>query len=291
MFEYGHRYLAVDRFVSYCRSLNVDFPRRKLEFCERERLLFPAARVEVPEGYVRYVFDVKHNPSNPYYGRPQYELPDKWMAIHRLLDSIDFPVPHKDNGVHVFDKRMGSRRYLATPCSQPFRDWSSYSTEAGRIADRVVEEPTARHYYHYWQVHQLAAIQKYMDYCCMKALADVCDAIAPGEHRLYIEMRLPKKRVADGDYLGMNKGYDALSFFIRWIRRKERDAFERGTQVDGGMRLSARQASALERASHQIAEDVCGRFGLSDDELLVFARQLLGLHDDYTREEKAKLVC
>lgn len=34
MSEYGHRYVEVSRFVSHCKSLNIDVSERELEFAD-----------------------------------------------------------------------------------------------------------------------------------------------------------------------------------------------------------------------------------------------------------------
>lgn len=48
MNEYGHRYVDVSRFVSHCKSLNIDISEGELEFYEKEKLLFPAVRMLIP---------------------------------------------------------------------------------------------------------------------------------------------------------------------------------------------------------------------------------------------------
>ncbi len=172
MSEYGQRYVDVSRFVSYCKSLNVDVSDRELEFFEREKLLFPAARILIPEDYVRYMFDINYNPANPYYHKSQFELPDKWTKIYKLLHRTNFPIFGKDDGVHFFDKQLGKSKYLVKPIEKPFRDWKSYRVVAGKIGDSDVKEETAKHYYHYWQVYQVIEIQRYLEFCCKMTLRE-----------------------------------------------------------------------------------------------------------------------
>ncbi len=290
MSEYGHRYVDVGRFVSYCKSLNVDVSEAELEFFEREKLLFPAARILIPEDYVRYMFDIDHNPSNPYYHKPQFEIPDKWTKIYKLLNRTNFPIFHKDNGTHFFDKQLGKSQYLVKPIENIFRDWKSYRVIAGKIGNSEVKENTAKHYYHYWQVYQIIEIQRYLEFCCKMTLRENLDVIKKRNYPLYYHIPIPKRKAADGDYLGLNGEFDALSFFIRLLNNKELEFSDKGKPIGGGYkRLSTRQVKALEKANRNIAEKVCQMFGLDEDKLFVFFRRLLELHVDYERKEKAKL--
>lgn len=291
MSEYGHRYIEVNRFASYCKSLNIDVSEGELEFYEKEKLLFPVARILMPEDYVRYMFDIDHNPSNPYYHKPQFELPDKWERIYRLMNRTNFPIFHKDDGVHFFDKQLGKSKYLVKPKENPFKDWRFYKVIAGKIGDSDVKQETVKHYYHYWQVFQVVEIQRYLEFCCKMTLNENKDFLQNKNYPLYYYIPFPRCKVAEGDYLGMNNEFDALSFFIRQINRKEIEFIDKGKPIGGGFKqLNTRQVRALERANKRIAEYVCQRFGLDEDKLFVFLRKLLDLHVDYERKERAKLA-
>jgi hypothetical protein len=291
MNEFGHRYIEVGRFVSYCKSLNIDVSEGELEFYEKEKLLFPVARILIPEDYVRYMFDIQHNPNNPYYHKNQFELPNKWTKIYNLLERINFFVFHKDDSVHFFDKHLGKSKYLVKPIETPFREWNSYRIVAGRIGNNSVAEQTAKHFYHYWQIYQIFEIQRYLDFCCKMTLRENSDFLQKKKYPLYYHISFPKRKVADGDYLGMNNEFDALSFFIYQINRKEIAFVDKGKPIGGGLKqLSIRQVRALENADKRIAAYVCQRFDLDEDKLFVFLRKLLYLHVDYERKERAKLA-
>jgi hypothetical protein len=185
MSEYGHRYIEVSRFVSHCKSLNIDISERELEFYEKEKLLFSAVRVLIPEDYVRYMFDINYNPSNPYYHKPRFELPDKWTKIYRLLNRTNFPIFHKDDGVHFFDKQLGKNKYIVKPMEKTFRDWESYRVIAGKIGNSEVKEKVAKHYYHYWQAYQIVEIQRYLEFCCKMTLNENRDFLQKKNYPLY----------------------------------------------------------------------------------------------------------
>ena len=290
MNEYGHRYVEVSRFVSHCKSLNIDISERELEFYEKEKLLFPVIRIIIPEDYVRYMFDINHNPSNPYYHKNQFELPNKWTKIYKLLNRINFPIFHKDDGTHFFDKQLGKSKYIIEPSGISFKEWSFYKTVAGRIGDSNVTEKTAKHYYHYWQVYQIIEIQRYLEFCCKMTLNENSKFLQKRNYPLYYHIPFPQRKIADGDYLGMNNEFDALSFFIRQINRKEMKFIDRGKPIGGGLKqLNVQQVRALEKTNKHIAEYVCQRFGLDEEKLFAFLRKILKLHIDYEKREKMKL--
>jgi hypothetical protein len=237
------------------------------------------------------MFDIDHNPSNPYYRKPQFKLPDKWTKIHKLLNRTNFPIFTKDDGVHFFDKQLGKNKYLVRPIEAPFKDWRCYKVIAGKIGNSNVKQDTAKHYYHYWQVYQVIEIQRYLDFCCKMTLSDNSDYLQKKSYPIYYHIPFPRKKVSDGDYLGVNDEFDALSFFVRVSNRKEIQAFEKGRPIGGGYkRLSTRQSNALERVQKKVAEKTCVRYGLDNDRLWRFLRFILELHENYEKQEKAKLA-
>lgn len=291
MFEYGKRYIEANGFVSYCRSLNIDISESELEFCEREKLLFPVARILIPDDYVKYMFDIVHNPSNPYYHKHQFKFPDKWIKIYRLLNKNNFPLSHKDGGIYFFDKQFGKNKYLVRPIETPFKPWECYKVIAGKIGDNEIKQDTAKHYYHYWQAYQIVEIQRYLEFCCKMTLKENIDFLQNKNYPLYYHIPFSRSKVANGDYVGVNNEFDALSFFIRQTNSKEAEFIDKGKPIGGGFKqLSTRQIGTLEKENKCIAEYVCHRFSLDENGLFVFLRKLLELHIDYERNERTKLA-
>ena len=86
MNQYGNRYIKLDEFGRYYHDIAESkdeihsvFPfRKELEFYEQEGLLFPFRRLVLPEEYVKFFWDLRHNPENPFYHKEEFQFPEDW---------------------------------------------------------------------------------------------------------------------------------------------------------------------------------------------------------------------
>jgi hypothetical protein len=87
-YTFGRRYLQLDRFVRLCEAVGLyQCTDIELEEYERERWLFPAARMVMPEEYARAYWHVYPGHLNP------SELNDKSRPFYQLDEAIRFQIP------------------------------------------------------------------------------------------------------------------------------------------------------------------------------------------------------
>ena len=160
--NYGVRYLTANQFVKYCSALNVKTDINELEYYEKVGIMLPVARVVYPSEYVKLeVLWPLGETDEP----PQL---DQWPELQRLVDETK--IQPKDNAdlpdeelIDSFDREMGVNSYLTFPTLETFQPWDSYNIVISSKNAHQIRRSSAKHYYNYWQVHQLYYIKQFPD--------------------------------------------------------------------------------------------------------------------------------
>ena len=284
---WGERFAEVDEFASYCRDLNVETERRELEHYEKTGVMFPVARVVYPD---EYVIKMDQSPWNEAVGS---ERTNKWPALGRLSEGFG-PFLSGYEGlsdgelIHCFDREMevGSNPHLVRPGATEFRPWSDYRVAIPDLYGIEIKRPTAKHYYSYWQVHQLYLIQQYPD---LYKNAWLIKQIPDDDSK----KKLLPRAINTGllvDFRGMKRSFDTLSFWITGCDRERGRTFASVAEVHGVRILDDVQAAAHKVRLVAFARKVTKRFQITRGDLYGFLRKLINLFEDYERKERYKLA-
>lgn len=270
--SYGNRYLEVRDFIRYCTKLKVKTDETELEYYEEKGIMLPVARVVLPEEYIKRAS--KARPS----GSSEMALPEEWPEVNQLYDRWlivpeDYAELTDEELVDSFDHEFERNHpYLVRPEPGNFKPWDSYQT--------------AKHYYSYWQVHQLYDIQQYPDLYQNRSILSLLADEVKQRHRL------PRARNLDTyrDFCGRAPFFDALSFYITIYHREQERTFALIPEKHRVKTLDEQQhKDYVERLSAH-ARFVCGRYSLKEQDLYTFLIQLLELHADYIQAERLKLA-
>jgi hypothetical protein len=156
---FGQRYLPLDQFTQLCEAVALYGSREaELEAYERNRLLFPAARLVFPGEYARDVHLMEQGAITDLVIDEQHE------AIHTLNWALKYPMslPRPDSPLdqrHAIDRSWGSVQGLVRPSEEPFRPWAEYVVPM-ELGGNSYSVPTAAHYYAPWQIHQLYLVRR-----------------------------------------------------------------------------------------------------------------------------------
>jgi len=286
MNEYGKRFVEVDRFISYCRSLNVSTTKHELEHYEEIGAMMPVARVIYPLDYMIHRRNTMlHQPLSV-----EPSNPSQWPEVDRLVDKDiyllrSFNDLTDEELIDSFDREMGENSLLTQPIPAEFRPWDEYIVKIPDGHGSSFGESSATHYYSYWQVHQLLLIKQFPEYYKIKSLID----LIPHEEkrkRGYLANRNMEPFV---EFRGKRTIFDALSFWLTmYIRERER-TFVEIPKTFGFKRLDATQADEYWKRLANHVQLVTQRFGLDIPDLYRFLNQLLELLSDYDRRERFKL--
>ena len=279
------RFAEVDQFIRYCRDLNIETDQRELEHYERIGAMLPVARVVFPNEYVIKEYQSLWN------GAVDWDGTDQWPALDRLSEKIGpFPIGYQclpdEELVHCFDREMeaGDNPHLIRPESAEFRPWSDYRVVVPDGRGNDIEKPTAKHYYSYWQVHQLSFIQQYPD---LYKNAWLIDRIPQNDPVRRILPRGPKNELLV-EFDGKRHSFDALSFWITVYGRERKRTFASVADVNGFRRLDDVQADDHRKRVAALAGKITGCFKLTPEDLYSFLHKLIKLMEDYERVERYK---
>ena len=284
---YGDRYATLGMFKGYCRDLNIKTDERELEHYEAISAMFPSARVVYPDEYV--IEDYEHQRD----GNRDWDSFAKWPELRRLTDRIRmFPYGYDnlsdEERVHCFDRELdaGDNPYLHQPDGTNFQPWSNYRVTIGDGHGNEFMRPTVVHYYSYWQVYQLHFIQRYPDLFKNTWFIDHLREDTP------MKNLFPRSPTIErlSSFEGMGRYFDALSFWVTVHTNERNRTFAGITEENRVRRLDDTQAEAYRKGLSQLAESVRQRFQLTADDLYVFLRQLIGLYQEYERDEHYKLA-
>ena len=283
---YGDRFAEVGFFIGYCGDLNVKTSKDELEHYEKIGAMLPVARVVYPN---KFVIQRDQNHWNVV---RDWDGTDQWPELDRLYERVG-TFPHSYEGltdeelVHCFDREMegGNNSYLTRPASADFRPWSCYRVTVHDSQGNAIKRPTAKHYYSYWQVHQLSLIQQYPD---LYQNARLIERIPQDDSSRKFLPRAPKNEHFV-EFNGMRGSFDALSFWVTVCGRERSRTFAGIAEANGIRRLDDVQAGDHLKRQVSLARKVTTRFQLTHEDMYSFLRKLIELMEDYERKERFKL--
>ena len=283
---WGERFAGVGLFRRHCRDLNVAVTKNELEHYEKIGALLPVARVVYPDEYVIQRDQSQRN------GDMDWDSANQWPALRRLSERLGlflcgYESLTDEELVHCFDREMeaGDNPHVMRPASADFRPWSDYRVTVHDSQGNSINRPTVKHYYSYWQVHQLSWIQQYPD--LWKNL-QLIERIPKDEKVMFRPSAPSKERLVEFD--GKRRSFDALSFWITVYDRERNRTFASVAEVDGFRRLDDVQAAAHRTRLAALARKVMERFQFTTEDLYGFLRKLIELIEDYERKERYKLA-
>ena len=247
----------------------------------------PIARVVYPDEYVIQTHQIQRS------GGKDSDVTDQWPAIDRLFERIG-PFPYGYQGltdeklVHCFDREMeaAGNPHLVRPVSTDFRPWSEYTLAVPDGQGNEITRSTVEHYYSYWQAHQLCLIQQYPD---LYKNARLIECIPNDDPARTFLPRAPKKEHL-AEFNGMQRNFDALSFWVTLYIRERNRTFASVSEIDGVRRLNNIQATAHQKRLASFAGNVSKRFQFTPEDLYGFLHQLIELMEEYERRERYKLA-
>ena len=284
---WGERFAEVQLFRSYCRDLGVETDQHELEHYERIGGMLPVARVVYPDDYV-----IQRDQSQ-WGGASDWDGSAKWPAVARLAERVG-PFPSGYEGltdqelVHCFDREIeaGDNPHLRLPSLTDFRPWSDYVVRVDDKRGNTINRPTVKHYYSYWQIHQLYWIQLYPD---LYKNARLIERIPEDDTIRRFRPWAPQRdRLLAFD--GKRRSFDALSFWTTVYGRERGRTFAGIAEVNGVRKLNDTQAEDHRTRLATLAEEVTRRFQLSSEDLYSFLRELIKLLEEYKRTERYKLA-
>jgi len=282
---YGERYAPVDRFIDYCRDLNVKTDRRELAYYERTGVMLPVTRVIYPDDYVveayRRELDGDHNWNGFELWPELADLTEKFPTLLRSFNDLA-----DEELVHCFDRarHSGSNPHLHIPTFGDYKPWDEYAVSLPDTEDLC--RSTAEHYYGYWQVHQLHPIQQYPH---LYRYAVLVDRLPPEDPMRTTWLDFPAKETLR-EFDGMRPRFDALSFWITLWGRERARTFAGVPDENGVRKIDPIAANCYKRRLAASAALTMERFEMADDDVYPFLCQLIRLYEDYERNERYKLA-
>jgi len=282
--NYGIRYLTADQFVKYCSALNVKTDIKELEYYEKVGIMLPVARVVYPGEYVKLeVLWTIGETDEP----PQL---DQWPELQRLVEETK--ILPKDNAdlpdeelIDSFDREMGVNPYLTCPTLETFQPWDSYNIVISSQNAHQRRRSSAKHYYNYWQVHQLYYIKQFPDLYKTtillnnipeEAIKDIVGPCIPSKDDIC-------------NFNGKARMFDALSFWITMYNREHKRTYALIPEEHHVKILDEPQVIAFQRRLVENAKNVEERYGLNIKTSYDFLYELLELHKRYQDDERYKL--
>lgn len=262
--HFGKRYLRMRAFINFCEIVGVySVNDEELEEYEQRGLMYPAARLVMPEEYAHAFW--LHQ-----YTNAKFEFDESYCQHHELEMTLRFPIPAERQDEilpHSIDRMWGVIDGLQKPQEQPYRSWDSYKvTVAGFHPD------IATHFYHYWQVYHLYQIRRqegmYQD-----------RSFQWGESLKYGGI---------GELLSF---FDALSYFHHLFDARFRQMAAASTPNDDGeFSFDDQQQRNIEQFSRNYASETLAKYSLNENDLFEALKGMVFLHYRYEKSERQRLA-
>ncbi len=233
----------------------------------------PVARVMKPNDYLTERRKLDERPET--YGQ---RIP-AWGELERLIYVEGDRAVNLDEELwHPFDIEFkNSNQFLLKPTKGDFQPWSSFWSQGGGV----------EHYYHYWQIYQVHAIQHY--YPIFAKHNWILEALS-GEPEYRVSSLKPLQSEPMISLQGKIHCFDALSFYIQLTRSEWSRTFAPSPDSDPNKRISDEQIELYSLRQKYHAELVGKKYALKQEELYQFMMDLLELQDTYRRSEKTGLA-
>lgn len=265
---HGKRYLHVDEFIRLCGIVGLrGCNERELENYEKHRLMFPAARVVMPDDYATGFWLHQLQKTS------QFEFDEKYLPFHKLDWELRYKIPHENEQEfrHPIDRSWGIEG-LEKPINNDFTSWDSYIVNI-QLGDRSVRERTVTHFYHYWQIYELYDVRKY-------------HSSMYSDNNHLMRFRNPNhNEECDLPYF-----LEAMSYFST-LYSANFSKFLEGIQPnkDGIIILDQAQQKNSYKIAQGVATETIQLFNLDKDSLYTGLRQMMELHFCYEEAERFKL--
>ncbi|MDP2208364.1 MAG: hypothetical protein Q8K98_06280 [Bacteroidota bacterium] len=227
IYHYGDRYLTHKDLLDLCKKLEIeDCNDNRLEFFEKRGLLLPVCRVIFNTEYIKYMNAIHYDPDNPFYGKNQFEYPDKWHPQYTLEKKIkDWKSSWFHSQVfHLLDKRIDKfKKFIRIPSCTRYRKWKDYDVIIHTSSMGDFKSNRAIHLYSYWQAYSIYEIVKaskiwlFLDLTDEKTIKALWNQKIPMKKVLVRSLPIGYNR-ADS-ILSKNNDFDALSFYIQSMIR------------------------------------------------------------------------
>ncbi|MDO8549766.1 MAG: hypothetical protein Q7S39_06410 [Ignavibacteria bacterium] len=298
---YGNRYLSHKEFLRVCKDLEInsftsDMDEQWLELLEKEKILFPSCRIIYPLSYLKIINDVRYNPSNPYYGKNTFYLPNRYVSIDNLESNLHNFWLNR-NLFHILDKQKSKvSKYIHNPKQTKFYKWKSYKKYVGQIQGMENYESTAKHYYSYWQVYHFYEITKA---CTLDYIINVFNEEIRSE---LWHPRIPLKKIFSRslplkhnnikeNFWGQAENFETLSFYVQTIKKYD-------FLISQSMIYSKNKLGYLDEESTLkyykrlkcLTKIIVKKYNLKPAGTYDFLKFLCKKYDEYKEKRKDKLV-
>lgn len=270
---FGKRYLRVTDFIKLCEAVGLHgCTEGELEEYERERWMFPAARMVMPEEYAQAFWMSWRNSTT------EFEFDEKFLPFYQLDWAIRYPVQTPNNRKsqdlrHPIDRAWGKVEGLERPNDKEYVPWESYEVIL-KDGESEIRESTVSHFYHYWQIYELYQIRK----------------SNKGIYRDNVLMPL-SKRLKHDDLRGLSRFLDAVSYFQHSYQLQLQQMLAGlAPDDDGWIALDQTQQNQLEQAAHQYAIATLRAYRLDEDASYEGLRGIMYLHNNYDKAERVRLA-
>lgn len=266
-FWFGKRYLLVDDFIRLCKVVGLyQVTKEELEDYEREGWVLPAARMVAPDEYA--VASARER-----YGSEAFEVDEKYSAYYNLDMRIRHSRPPslepEEDLRHPIDQSWGTVEGLYNPGEQEFTPWGNYRVRIYE-GDFEIYEPTAFHFYHYWQVHQLYHVRRSRS------------GYYKGD---------PPMWKTKGKSLEWARVFDPTAYFRSLYQAWYEKLTGSLSPDDTGLLIfTPAKQDELRRAARRSAQDTLETCGLDQDSLFGNLDWLIRLHLDYEEADRVRLA-
>ena len=270
--HFGKRYLRSEDFAHLCEVVGLHICRDyELEEYEREQWMFPVARMVMPDDYARAVW--------AYFQQPdlEVEFDDQYLPFHELDRAIRYNMQTDETQAnrdlrHPIDIAWGNVDGLERPVEGEYKPWDTYVISL-EVAGREVRHPTATHFYHYWQIHELYQVRKQRKWMYRDNVV------------------LPELGPTHNDPLALSVLLDAVSYF-QHLYQSQRLLLFQGLRADedGWISLDETQQDDLEQAAQRYADDSVQMYELDQNALYSGLRRIMELHASYEEADRIRLA-
>jgi len=271
--HFGHRYLRASQFGQLCESVGLRFcSENELETYERERWIWPAARVVMPDRYAHAFWLATFS------SQDQFEIDDDLVLFDKLNSELRFTSgmpkdPAADDLRHPIDRSWGTVGGLVKPRDADYTSWDAYFVELD-VLEAHLRRPTAEHYYHYWQIYELFLVRREH----------------AGMYRDNVIYQWPPEVVPTNPAI-LWGFLDAVSYFQHlYLAHRLFLTVPLPRDPDGWSYLPATEQTALDEATLRYAADATTRYSLAQDDLFAGMRYLVYLHYNLESSERVHLA-
>ncbi|MEA3375405.1 MAG: hypothetical protein U9R72_04320, partial [Chloroflexota bacterium] len=264
-FHFGKRYLRAMDFIRLCEAIGLyGCQEPELEEYERERWMFPAARMVMPTEYANAFWRWQLGSAS------ELDCDERFLPSHRLDWALRYPVRMPGTGSgnvrHPIDEVWGRVDVLHRPRDEAHSPWHGYTVQMN-LGAGPIRLSTATHFYHYWQIYELYQVRKrhkgmYGDNALLRSLD------APTSSML-----------------------EATSYFQHLQQtRRARQIEQLEPDEDGLVSLDQSQQQTLDRAAAQYAAETLQRCDLDEEALYTGLRGMMALHISYEEADRFRLA-